>query len=425
MLVPRLHVLVLLVTLVLPGFALSIHAQDGAQPETLAQGFIIVVDDPGRLASESQPIHIGTNHGNWHPGNPEFRMSPRSDGKWQIILEQPTQPGRMQFKFTRGSWETVEMDAKGEQIENRVLPTIDVSKYADGSRPIFEFSVPRWADQNPGAVQQRGVEDTTRALEVTGTAKRLQVVGGAGRAAGMVRDAIVWLPPGYETSDRDYPVLYMMDGQNVFLQQPGTPGEWKSDETATALIESGEVEPMVIVGVPHSGFSRADEYLPAELIDGVEPSADEFVGWLEHTVMPRVERAFRVQTGPSSTAIGGASFGGVFALYAAGQRPDLFGSAIVESPSVLSRSGYMMTHFSGGSFDWPGVVFLGMGTQEAGTTAESQELNTRYAQAARTLAERAEASGSRVKLVLGEGHVHNEEAWAERFGAALAHLYGK
>jgi len=425
MLALRLNALVLLVTLVFSGSAPLSHAQDGAQPETLAQGFIIVVDDPGRLASESQPIFIGTNHGNWHPGNPEFRMSPRSDGKWQIILEQPTQPGRMQFKFTRGSWETVEVDSAGEQIENRVLPTIDAAKYADGSRPIFEFSVSKWADQNPGAVQQRGVEDTTRALEVTGTARRLQVVGGAGRAAGMVRDAIVWLPPGYETSGRDYPVLYLMDGQNAFIQQPGTPGEWKADETATALIESGTIEPMVIVGVPHSGFSRADEYLPAELIEGVQPSADEFIGWLERTVMPRVERAFRVQTGPGSTAVGGASFGGVFALYAAGKRPDLFGSAIVESPSVLSRSGYMMTLFAGGSFDWPEVVFLGMGTQEAGTTSEAQELNARYAQAARTLAERAEAAGSRVKLVLGEGHVHNEEAWAERFGAALTHLYGK
>lgn len=425
MLALRLNALVLVVILVFSGLAPFSHAQDGAQPETLAQGFIIVVDDPGRIASESQPIFIGTNHGNWHPGNPEFRMTPRSDGKWQIVLEKPTQPGRMQFKFTRGSWETVEVDAKGEQIENRVLPTVDAAKYADGSRPIFEFSVLKWADQNPGAVQQRGIEDTTRALEVTGTARRLQVVGGAGRAAGMVRDAIVWLPPGYETSERDYPVLYLMDGQNVFIKQPNSRGEWKADETATALIESGGVEPMIIVGVPHSGFSRADEYLPAELIDGVEPSADDFIGWMELTVMPRVERAFRVQTGPGSTAVGGASFGGVFALYAAGQRPDLFGSAIVESPSVLSRSGYMMTLFAGGSFDWPEVVFLGMGTQEAGTSAEAQELNTRYAQAARTLAERAEAAGSRVKLELGEGHVHNEEAWAERFGAALTHLYGK
>lgn len=425
MLTVRSNAVILLVAALFSVLSGAALAQNEVQPETLKQGFIIVVDDPARIASESQPIYIGTNHGNWHPGNPEFKMSPRSDGKWQIVLDQPTQPGRMQFKFTRGSWETVEVDAQGEQMENRVLPTIDPTKYDDGSRPIFEFSVSKWDDQKPGAVQQRGVEDTTKALEVTGTAKRLQLVGGAGRARSMVRDAIVWLPPGYEESDEEYRILYLMDGQNVFMQQPGTPGEWHADETATTLIEANQILPVIIVGIPHSGFSRADEYLPAELIDGVQPSADEFIGWLERTVMPRVERAFRVKTGPANTAIGGASFGGIISLYAASKRPDLFGAAIVESPSVLSRNGYMMSLFAGGSFNWPKRVFLGMGTQEAGTSSEAQGLNERYVAAAEQLAKRAEASGCDVALMLGEGHVHNEPAWAERFPSALTHLYSK
>lgn len=425
MLSARIHALILLTASIFSGLACGAQAQDQVQPETLPQGFTIIVDDPTRIASESQPVYIGTNHGNWHPGNPEFKMSPRSDGKWQIILNQPTNPGRMQFKFTRGSWETVEVDEEGEQIENRVLPKIDPAKYNDGSRPIFEFSVSKWDDQKPGAVQQRGVEDTTQALEVTGSAKRLQLVGGAGRARGMVRDAIVWLPPGYEKSTRDYPVLYLMDGQNVFIKQPATPGEWHADETATRLIESGEIEPIIIVAIPHSGFSRADEYLPAELIDGVQPSADEFVTWLETSVMPRVERAFRVKSGPANTAIGGASFGGIISLYAASQRPDLFGAAIVESPSVLSKNGYMMSMFAGGSFNWPKTVYLGVGSQEAGTSDEAQKLNERYVAAIKLLAEKASDEDSRVVVLIGQGHVHNEPAWAERFPEALKHLYGK
>lgn len=402
----------------------STWSQDQVQPETLDQGFIIVVDDPGRLASESQPIYIGTNHGNWHPGNPVFKMSPRSDGKWQLIVDKPEDPGRMQFKFTRGSWETVEVGDDDEQIANRTLPTIDPSEYADGSRPIFEYSVPKWADQLPGAVQQRGVEDTTTELEVTGTAMRLQLVGGAGRANGIVRDAIVWLPSGYETSDQEYPVLYLMDGQHVFMKQPNAPAEWHADETATELIESGAIEPLIIVGIPHSGYSRGDEYLPAELHDGVEPSADEFIGWIERSVMPRVERAFRVKTGAENTAVGGASYGGVFSLYAASKRPDLFGSAIVESPSVLSRNGYMMTMFAAGGFNWPDRIFLGMGTNEAGTADEAADLNDRYVRAAQKLEERAIESGVDIKFVLGAGQVHNESAWAERFRSALVHLYG-
>jgi len=241
----------------------------------------------------------------------------------------------------------------------------------------------------------------------------------------MVRDAIVWLPPDYETSDRSYPVLYLMDGQNVFMRQPGAPGEWRADETATQLINDGTIEPIIIVGIPHSGFSRADEYLPAELIDGVQPSADEFISWIELSVMPRVERAFRVQTGPENTAVGGASFGGVFALHAASRRPDLFGAAIVESPSVLSRGGYMMSAFAAEGFNWPKVVFLGMGTHEAMSPLGAADLNKRYVAAANRLAELATADDSRAELLIGEGHVHNEKAWAERFPAALMHLYGK
>lgn len=395
------------------------------QPETLDQGFIIVVNDPQKLADANSPIYVGTNYGNWHPGSPEWQLAPRSDGKWQLIVEKPTEPGRMQFKFTRGTWETVEVADNNEQIANRVLPTVVLSEYADGGRPVFEFTVEKWADQLPGATQQRGIEDTSLPLEVTGRADRLQIVGGAGRAAGMVRDAIVWLPPGYESGDRSYPVLYLMDGQNVFMQQPGTPGEWHADESATELIEAGEVEPMIIVGVPHSGFSRADEYLPVALVDGIEPAADEFIVWLEHTVMPRVERAYRAKAGPENTAIGGASFGGVFALHAASERPDLFGAAIVESPSVLSRDGYMLDVFTAEGFAWPKRVVIGMGTKEAGTSTDAELLNARYNAAGAKLQAMAKQAGSQVAYLRGEGHVHNEQAWAERFPDALRHLYGR
>ncbi len=394
------------------------------QPETLEQGFIIVVEDPNKLASASEPITIGTNHGNWNPGNVDWRMTPRSDGRWQIIVPKPTDPGRMQFKFTRGSWETVEINAENEQIDNRILPQIEPARYADGSRPIFEFVVPKWADQLPGAVVQRGIEDPSTPLEVTGTAKRLQIPGGVGRGAGIVRDAIVWLPPGYESSNAAYPVLYLMDGQNVFMQQPGTPGEWMADEAATELIESGDIEPVIIVGVPHSGHGRADEYLPEALMTGIDPRADEFIGFLEHTVMPRVERAFRVKTGASNTAIGGASFGGVFAMHASSTRPDLFGAAIVESPSVLSGGEAMLAAFTAEGYNWPDTVFLGMGDQEAGTADEAQDLNKRYIMATNRLTEAAEVARVDIETVIGTGHVHNETAWAERFPMALKHLYG-
>src|SRR5688572_23106927 len=103
------------------------------------------------------------------------------------------------------------------------------------------------------------------------------------------RDVLVWLPPGYDdgsereftTPVRDdgskqgfttevhddgsrYPVLYMHDGQNLF--EPDTAfqkGEhWRVGETATELIESGEIEPLIIVGIYNTGDHRKNEYTP-------------------------------------------------------------------------------------------------------------------------------------------------------------------
>ena len=398
------------------------------QPETLEQGFIIVVEDVNKVANASDPITIGTNHGDWNPGHSDWVMTPRSDGRWQILVDKPDSPGRMQFKFARGDWETVELDHNGAQIENRILDPIDASVLGDGERPILEFVVRNWADQMPGATRAAGVEDPETPLEVEGNAYRLQVVSGAGAATNRVRDAIVWVPPGYhlpENQSRRYPVLYLMDGQNVFAEQPGVPGEWHADETATRMIRDGEISPMIIVGVPHSGPERANEYLPDSVLEGVDADADRFVGWLAHEVVPRVDRAFRTRPDAEGRTIGGASFGGVVSLHAAMSRPGVWSRAIVESPAVLAGDGALLQRFES-SDRWPSRVFIGMGGQETGTSPADAERNGAYVSAAERLFAAAANAGlsddDRMMLIDAEA-VHNEQAWASRLPHALRFMF--
>jgi predicted alpha/beta superfamily hydrolase len=78
------------------------------------------------------------------------------------------------------------------------------------------------------------------------------------------RDIYVYLPPGYDDSDRRYPVLYMHDGRNVF-DAAAIGDEWRVDEWAEALISDGEIEPLIIVGVA-STADRMDEYTPTRQI---------------------------------------------------------------------------------------------------------------------------------------------------------------
>lgn len=74
------------------------------------------------------------------------------------------------------------------------------------------------------------------------------------------RDLYIYLPPGYKESDQHYPVLYLHDGQNVF-DASAAGQEWKVDETTQALIQNGEIEPVIIVGIANT-VDRFDEYTP-------------------------------------------------------------------------------------------------------------------------------------------------------------------
>ncbi len=389
------------------------------QPEELPQGFVVVVDDVARMGTTDMPMFLASNWGGWDPAKPEFKMTQRSDGRWQFVAEHdPERTGTLQFKFTLGSWDRVETTPDGADIDNRTLAKVDASGL-DGEAPVIELTVPRF--RSPADISQQRQSTQYRDLEITGTARRLQVAGGAGGAAGAMRDLIVWLPPGYDVNpEKTYPVLYLFDGQNIFEDHPGVPGEWHADETATKLITSGLIRDLVIVGVPHAGEFRAQEYLAFDGGRGAEPHGDRFAAWFMGEVMPRVERAFRVSTRPEDTGVGGASYGAAISLYIATQRPDRFGRLLLESMPPIGDA-YIETVGA-----WPERVYIGVGGRELGENASVQARNQAYETWTRELDARLEGDGladDRRLLVVSPHAHHNEAAWADRLPAALRFLF--
>ena len=101
---------------------------------------------------------------------------------------------------------------------------------------------------------------------VSASAPRLdRHAGFVSRFLDRARDLVVYLPPGYDdAAQRRYPVLYMHDGQNLF--DPVTAyvrgQHWRLGEMADMLIAEGRVQPLVIVGVNHTGVGRLQEYTP-------------------------------------------------------------------------------------------------------------------------------------------------------------------
>ncbi len=406
----------------------TISEPDMVQPELLPQGFVLVVEDASRTATPDQPIYFASSINGWNPADPAFVLSPRSDTRWQIVIDKIPANTTIAYKVTMGGWDREELDESGSPIENRSLPKVDRSRLAPGERPVIEITVPRFRIPAPLAdvVRQSG---PYRKLEVTGDVRRLPVQGGGGGAEALTRDLLVWLPPGYhapENAGRSYPVLYLMDGQNVFEALPGLPGEWEADETATELIGAGVIRPLIIVGVPHAGEHRLTEYLPFGSIRGNEAAGPEFVAWMRREVMPRVERAFRVATGPENTGIGGASLGGAISLYAATRHPDVFGRVIVESLPLLPDNGDAARAYLDSVQSWPERVFVGMGGREVSNNERDAERNAMYRAWAEEIDARLAAAGlsdDDRRLRIDTEANHNEPAWAARFPEAVGFLF--
>jgi enterochelin esterase-like enzyme len=387
------------------------------QPEDLPQGFILVVEDGAKRATQASPIYLAGTVNNWNPGDPSWRLEAQSDGKWRIHVRPPADGKPIEFKFTRGTWDLEELNADLTPPSNRTLEKVDVSTLAAGRAPVIPLRVERWGDE-------RVPKPAPSFAVAAGDLRRLEVQGGAFDRG--TREVLVWVPPGYDdpaNAGRTYPVLYMHDGQNLF--QPGPFGDWKIDEAATDLLAHGAMSPIIIVGIPHLGELRVSEYLPVDALDGVEPRGTAHVEWLLREVLPRVERAFRVATGPKSTAVGGSSLGAAVSLHAAMLHPEVFGIVLAESLPLATGNAKAWDDWVASYRAWPQRVYLGMGGAEAGKNAPA-ERNAAYVSAVRALDDRLKRAGlgpsARLCIVEPDAE-HNEAAWSRRLPQALTFLF--
>lgn len=238
----------------------------------------------------------------------------------------------------------------------------------------------------------------------------------------------VWLPPGYDdagNAGQRYPVLYLNDGQNLFEASTSFTGvEWQVDETADRLIREAAVPPLIVVGIDNTGKDRIREYMPHRSMHPVtlRVRGRHYPDFLMKEVMPFVERAYRVATGPENTGLGGSSLGALIALYTAIVQPGVIGRLLLESPSLWASHRQAIKE-SRSVRIWPERIFLAVGTNEAGSAERSRTVVDDVRELA-AIIRRAVLSEKRLRLVIKDGAVHNEGVWADRFPEALQFLFG-
>ncbi len=248
---------------------------------------------------------------------------------------------------------------------------------------------------------------------------------------GNERKIRVLVPTGYADAanqGRRYPVLYLLDGQNVFdaCLSEVSHHEWGADETVQRLVADNKIPPMIVVGVDHAGKDRAHEYLPYRDFVGNpdmdEPAGKQFPDFMTREVLPLVDGQYRTLQGPANTGIGGSSYGGVASLYALLAKPHTFGYGLIESPVLWVGMGQLVRDTSPLTV-MPKRVFVGFGGKETSDPA----LNERMVGLIRQVEANFQAAGydaATFRVVVDADARHTESAWEQRLPGALTFLFG-
>ena len=239
----------------------------------------------------------------------------------------------------------------------------------------------------------------------------------------------VWLPPGYDDAQnaaRQYPVLYLNDGQNLFEPATSFNGvEWQVDETADRLIREQVIAPMIIVGIDNTGKDRLREYMPHRSFQPMmlRVQGTRYPSFLIKEVMPFVERHYRVASGPRTTGLGGSSLGALIALYTVAVSPGIFCRLLLESPSLWAANRQIIRQ-SRTVRRWPERVFLATGSAEAGREDRDRSMVDDVQELAAIL-HRGGLDARHLRLVVEQGASHHESEWAQRFPDALSFLFAE
>lgn len=232
-------------------------------------------------------------------------------------------------------------------------------------------------------------------------------------------ELIVGLPPSFhEEPERQYPILYAMDGQWDFSLINSLTGGLRYDKA---------IPEFVLVGVayggqePDYGKLRGEDYTPTrahpEYAD--EPfggDADKFLNFLVARVFPMMEERYRAD--PGQRMISGASLGGLVSLYAMFKRPDLFSAVIALSPAVGWDERFLFgleRSFREQHAQLPARVWMSVGDSEwAHFTQANREFFSQFAD--------SDYGGKpfRTRVIEGERHAGNKP---EAYNRALRFVF--
>ncbi len=325
--------------------------------------------------------YIAADFNGWDATN-AIEMSPVGNNSFTLTLEDvTTEQVAKGFKYLCGQdWAYVEKGPSGEEIADRTVATsMDV--------------VASWAKMNnPDIIEAKLVVN------------------------GYTRVVKVFLPADYATSSASYPVVYMT-GVQARYDNAGSDSDRGDDHMGNVSWNIPGTSYGVEGGIPCifvSMYGFVAENIPYPHPDYMgSGAADDFIEGIEQTLMPYIDSKYRTLTGAENTSLVGGGMGGVFTVYAALKRPDLFGQCAALSPTLWINKSELLAYASTATGGEGQRFYLTVGS------GEPEVIKSDVAELHSVLAQRA---GTDVRFTTFQGATHNDVAWGKAFKSVYPYL---
>lgn len=351
-----------------------------------------------RLISESQdarPIYVAGTFNDWTTGLQEYQMQPTTHPHFfELDLHLPEDTVEVEYKYTRGGWEAVELGPWGASTNNRVRK-VDT----DWSTPD---QVKVWA--------RAGLHYSEAFLP------KIEVLNEAFEIPELIRTRRVaaLLPHDYYETDKRYPVLYLQDGQNLY-DDYAPYGSWGVDKQLASMTARGKGD-IIVVAIDHAEKQRISEFTPNFKNKLGRGEGREYSKFLAKTLKPYIDSHFRTKPEPEFTGIGGSSLGGLISIYAGLIFPNVYDKLMIFSPSlwVTPRIPFRIMKLT---HNFRGRIYL------YGGEAESETMVPNIQRFREELERQAEDEGVTFRVEVDPHGQHNEARWGQEFPKAVEWLF--
>lgn len=165
----------------------------------------------------------------------------------------------------------------------------------------------------------------------------------------------IFTPESYEKTDKEYPVLYILDGQRLF------PFGVSLLKSFTQFKQTPE---FIIVGITNKYPNRFNHFIDKE---------KKFLTFIEKDVIPFVHSKFRAS---DERLIFGWEYGGSFVVQTMVDRPNLFNAYIAASPFPLDQKINQIGNFFSSNVSFDKTLYFSVSPNENDVNIGTENLDS-------------------------------------------------